>query len=155
MACGEGHSRPCEEVENPSTREASFLRVHPFDAIGVDPRGRSGRGRLGRAVVCGAGIIALCFVTLRLAGGGVASSPAGLSSRGYFYSERDRGGSGDQRGGGYERAMRDIQEGEGMAKQGRYMEAASLFLHAKHMWRQSGERGWEAAQSLADASVDK
>lgn len=55
----------------------------------------------------------------------------------------------------YERALRDIKDGEERAKSGGFMRAASAFLKAKDLWKASGEHGWQGIQGLADAAVDK
>ncbi len=55
----------------------------------------------------------------------------------------------------YLRALTDINNGEELANTGKFMPAASEFLRAKDLWQHSGERGWQTAQSLADAAVDK
>jgi len=55
----------------------------------------------------------------------------------------------------YSRAVRIIAEGHLQAKQGQYSEAAASFLKAKDLWKRSGKPGWQSAESLADAAVDK
>lgn len=57
--------------------------------------------------------------------------------------------------GKFSRALNDIHEGEQSARRGGFMHAASYFLKAKDLWKASGERGWQSAQGLADAAVDK
>eukprot|EP00960_Hanusia_phi_P011200 327772-Hanusia_phi.AAC.7 len=55
----------------------------------------------------------------------------------------------------YSRAIRMIAEGHLLAKQGRYSDAAASFLKAKDLWKSSGKPGWQSAESLADAAVDR
>ena len=113
-----------------------------LEVLWLDRRPREGaaRGRRRTIFAAAAGtILASCALFVASSGGdeGLAG-PGELLDRGMF-----------------SHAMHVIQEGEKRARRGGFMHAASDFLKAKDLWKASGERGWESAQSLADAAVDK
>ena len=51
--------------------------------------------------------------------------------------------------------MDEIHQGGVDSRAGRFEAATARFLRGKDLWEQSGMPGWQAAQALADGSVER
>jgi hypothetical protein len=136
---------------------APQARVRPFE-ISQDTHDRAGSQRpwvtarrksavLRLVAACGVLLVVIMLAELPWRGGRKRGSLSEIRAFGAAH-----GGIGRE---DYLRALTDIDQGEQLANSRRFMPAASEFLRAKDLWQKSGQNGWQTAQSLADAAVDR